>query len=62
MYDCVSNGAYKAGFANSQLAYESAYDAFFEAIDRLELLLTRNRCVTRRYSGTSADALLVPQY
>ena len=43
VYDSVSNGAYKAGFSSTQLAYECAYVAFFEAIDRLELLLTRNR-------------------
>ena len=43
VYDSVSNGAYKAGFSSTQLAYECAYEAFFEAIDRLELLLTRNR-------------------
>ncbi len=43
VYNSVSNGAYKAGFANSQAAYEVAYEHFFEAVDRLELLLTRNK-------------------
>ncbi|KAK9859809.1 hypothetical protein WJX84_010324 [Apatococcus fuscideae] len=59
VYDSISNGAYKAGFANSQLAYESAYGAFFEAIDRLELLLTRNRYLVGN-QVTEADVKLFP--
>ncbi|KAK9868840.1 hypothetical protein WJX84_002959 [Apatococcus fuscideae] len=59
VYDSVSNGAYKAGFANSQAAYEVAYEHFFEAVDRLELLLTRNKFLVGN-QVTEADIKLFP--
>lgn len=43
VYEGISNGAYKAGFASAQTAYEAAYIAFFEVLDRAELLLSRRR-------------------
>lgn len=43
VYDRVNNGVYKAGFATSQQAYEEAYDALFEALDRLDARLGERR-------------------
>lgn len=44
IYENVSNGVYKAGFADTQPAYEKAARALFEALDQLEA-----RLATRRY-------------
>ena len=43
VYDDVNNGVYKAGFATTQQAYESAFDALFARLDRLEERLARRR-------------------
>jgi putative glutathione S-transferase len=54
IYPAINNGVYRAGFATSQQAYESAYNEVFSALDDLE-----QRLETRRYlSGdriTEAD-------
>lgn len=39
----VNNGVYKAGFARSQEAYETAYDVLFARLDQLEERLTGQR-------------------
>ncbi len=39
----VNNGVYKAGFATGQAAYEVAYSALFEELDRLSSRLERSR-------------------
>jgi glutathionyl-hydroquinone reductase len=44
IYDRVNNGVYKAGFATSQHAYETACRALFAALDALE-----ERLATRRF-------------
>ena len=43
VYDDIANGAYKAGFASSQLAYEDAHRKFFQALDRAELTLSKRK-------------------
>ncbi|SEN05225.1 putative glutathione S-transferase [Mesobacillus persicus] len=39
----VNNGVYKCGFAQSQQAYEQAYDALFARLDELEDRLSKQR-------------------
>jgi putative glutathione S-transferase len=59
VYDTLSNGVYKAGFATSQSAHEDAVEPLFETLDWLEA-----RLATRRYlcGGvlTEADIRLLP--
>lgn len=43
IYETINNGVYRAGFATSQPAYESAARALFEALDRMEERLAENR-------------------
>lgn len=43
VYNDIANGAYKAGFASTQHAYEAAYTKFFSALDRAELLPSQHR-------------------
>lgn len=43
VYDNVNNGVYKAGFATTPEAYESAFDALFVTLDELEERLSRSR-------------------
>jgi putative glutathione S-transferase len=43
IYDTINNGVYKAGFATTQAAYNTAYDALFESLDWLEDHLSKNR-------------------
>jgi len=43
VYARINNGVYRCGFAGSQAAYESAFDALFSALDRVELMLADSR-------------------
>lgn len=43
VYEDVNNGVYKAGFAASQSAYETAFDALFARLDWLEARLAGQR-------------------
>lgn len=43
IFNDVNNGVYKAGFAQSQAAYEKAYDTLFERLDELEQRLSTQR-------------------
>jgi putative glutathione S-transferase len=43
VYETVNNGVYRAGFATSQSAYETAYQQLFESLDWLEERLKRHR-------------------
>ena len=59
VYHNVNNGVYKCGFATTQEAYEEAFVALFDTLDRLE-----DRLATRRYLMgdrlTEADWRLFP--
>lgn len=43
VYHHLNNGVYRAGFARTQSAYESAYQDVFQALDLLESRLSRRR-------------------
>lgn len=43
LFDELNNGVYKAGFAQSQQAYEDAYHLVFNCLDKLEKRLGRSR-------------------
>lgn len=43
IYEPINNGVYRAGFATSQQAYESAVSELFEALDHWESVLRRQR-------------------
>ncbi len=43
IYMHINNGVYRCGFAQSQAAYESAYDNLFTLLDQLEARLTHQR-------------------
>jgi putative glutathione S-transferase len=59
VYTNVNNGVYRCGFARSQAAYETAYDALFGALDVLEARLSRQRYLVGRQI-TEADWRLFP--
>lgn len=46
IYDSINNGVYRAGFATSQTAYEKAYLTLFDALDELEMRLSKQRFLT----------------
>jgi len=43
VYDKVNNGVYRAGFATTQSAYDSAFDSLFSTLDMLEEKLSKQR-------------------
>jgi len=57
IYPAVNNGVYRAGFATTQEAYETAFDEVFNELDHLEDLLSRNRYLAGEYL-TEADVRL----
>jgi putative glutathione S-transferase len=46
IYATVNNGVYKAGFATTQEAHDTAVATLFETLDWLEALLSRQRYLT----------------
>ncbi len=54
VYPNINNGVYRAGFATSQQAYEEAARAIFEAFDKIEECLARQRYLVGRQL-TEAD-------
>ena len=59
-YTAINNGAYKAGFSADQRVYAAAFDAYFEALDRLERRLSDGRPFLTGESFTEADLRLFP--
>lgn len=59
VYANVNNGVYRCGFARTQAAYETAYDALFAALDEIEARLSRQRYLVGRQI-TEADWRLFP--
>jgi putative glutathione S-transferase len=57
IYPAVNNGVYRAGFATSQKAYESAFDDVFAELDHLEQHLGDHRYLAGEYL-TEADVRL----
>ena len=57
IYPAVNNGVYRAGFATSQKAYESAFDDVFAELDHLEQHLGKHRYLAGEYL-TEADVRL----
>ncbi len=45
VYPNINNGVYRAGFATSQQAYETAFRALFDALDEIEQRLSEHRYV-----------------
>ena len=59
IYHDVNNGVYKAGFATSQSAYEEAVYPLFDALDKLEDILSKQRYLLGNQM-TEADLRLFP--
>jgi len=60
VYQRINNGAYKAGFAGSQAAYDRAFARYFAALDWLEALLAERRWLAGTDALTEADLRLFP--
>ncbi len=54
IYSSINNGVYRAGFATTQAAYESAFNHLFNAMDELEARLSKQRYLVGRQI-TEAD-------
>ena len=59
VYETVNNGVYKCGFAQTQEAYEEAFDALFATLDTIEGRLDSKRYLTGARI-TEADWRLFP--
>ncbi len=46
IYPNINNGVYRAGFATTQAAYEEAYQNVFDALDKIEAILAKQRYLT----------------
>lgn len=58
-YPAINNGVYRTGFASTQAAYDEAFDALFDALDRIESHLSSARYLTG-HTITEADWRLFP--
>jgi putative glutathione S-transferase len=60
IYQRINNGAYKAGFAGTQAAYERAYHRYFSALRYLNDLLSGREFLLGTVQPTEADLRLFP--
>jgi len=61
VYVNINNGAYKAGFSSSQEVYATAFENYFNTLDKLEgLLAADNRPFLTGNAFTEADLRLFP--
>ncbi len=58
-YENINNGVYRCGFATSQEAYEAAFERLFDALDKIENILARQRYLVGD-EITEADWRLFP--
>ena len=58
IYHDINNGVYKSGFARTQDAYVEAVTTLFNAIDRVESILSTSRYITSSVDITEADLRL----
>lgn len=59
IYPNINNGVYRTGFANSQSAYEEAFDSLFTALDKVEAHLENKKFLVGDRL-TEADIRLYP--
>lgn len=59
IYKEVANGSYKAGFSSNQDVYETAYQTYFTALDRLNTILATKKYLTGS-TVVEADLRLFP--
>ena len=59
IYEAVNNGVYRSGFATTQEAHEEAFDALFDALDRIDGILAAHRYLLGERI-TEADWRLFP--
>jgi len=59
IYHNINNGVYRCGFANTQAAYEHAFDSLFTTLDNLEARLEQRRYLVGN-TITEADWRLLP--
>ena len=57
IYPNINNGVYRCGFAQTQSAYDQAFDALFEHLDKVEAILAKTRYLTGS-TVTEADVRL----
>ncbi len=60
IYTAINNGAYKAGFSSDQKVYQTAFDAYFKALETLDDRLSDGRPFLTGESFTEADLRLFP--
>ncbi len=60
VYERINNGAYKAGFARTQAAYDRAYDRYFAAFEWVDGLLREQDWLAGTDAPTEADLRLFP--
>lgn len=60
IYGVINNGAYKAGFSSDQSVYAAAFDAYFDALERLDARLSDGRPFLTGSTFTETDLRLFP--